>query len=87
MKTTQNSYLINELPTMKVVADQDLSPKLWLTTLDKITGLLFEHGVLVCDCDELIVTETFSVSNVCKVRVPGLAEFSDDERLIELSRA
>jgi hypothetical protein len=39
-----------------VVLDEDLGPKLGLTALDEISSLLFEHGIVIGDGDELLIT-------------------------------
>ena len=64
-----------------------MSPKLKLTTLDKIPRLLLEHRVLVGDGDELIIAEALSVCNVSQIRVALLAELSNNKRLVELRRS
>jgi hypothetical protein len=45
---------------------------------------MFVHLVLVRDVDELIVAETFRVSDVGEVRVALLAVLSDDEGFVDL---
>ena len=69
---------------MNVITNENLGPKLWLTTLDEITSLLLEHRVLVGDGNELIIAEALSVCNVSQIRVALLAELSNNKRLVEL---
>ena len=76
--------MINQRATMHVVRNEDLSPQLRLTTLDEVSSLLFEHRVLVGDRDELIITETFGICNVRQIRIARLAEFTNNERFIDL---
>jgi hypothetical protein len=64
--------------------NEDLCPKIWLTTLHKVTGLLFEHGVVVRDGNELVVTEPFGVSYVCQVWIACLAELPNHQWLVQL---
>lgn len=71
---------------MHVVSDKNLGPKLRLTALDKITSLLLEHRVVVGDSDQLVVTESFGIRDVCQVRIASFAELSDYQRLVELQR-
>ena len=52
----------------------------------KITCLLFEHRVVICDSNELIITEAFGICNICQVGVSSLTERSDNQRLIKLDR-
>ncbi len=78
------TYLVDKLATMNVVADKNLGPQLWLTTLDEITSLLLEHRVLVGDSNELVVAEALCVCNVGKVGVTLLTELSNYEWFIEL---
>jgi hypothetical protein len=76
--------LVDELPSVNVVGDEDLGPKLRKTTLDEVSGLMLEHGVGVGDGDELVVAETLGERDKGEVRVSLLAILSDDEGLIEL---
>ena len=55
-----------------------------MTALDQVRSLLLEHGVIVSDRDQLIVAKTFSIGDVCKVRIAGLAELSDHQWLVQL---
>jgi hypothetical protein len=79
-------YLIDELTTVEIVGNKDLGPQLWLATFDKITGLLLKHRVVVGDGDELFITKALGIRNVRQIRVPGLTELSDDQRLVKLAR-
>jgi hypothetical protein len=78
MRGKYQTHLVNELATMYVLVNKDLCPKLWLTTFHKVTGLLFEHGVIIGDCNEFIVAEALGISNVRQVRVTFLAELPND---------
>ncbi len=69
---------------MNVIRNKYLSPEVKLTTLDKITSLLFEHRVLVGDSDKLFIAETFGVGDIGKVRVPFFTELSNNQRFIQL---
>ena len=71
---------------MDVITDKNLSPKLGLTTLNQITGLLLEHRVLVSDGNQLIVAEALSIGDVREVRVASLAELANNEWLVQLHR-
>ena len=71
---------------MDVVASENLRPKLGLTTLDEVSSLLFEHGILVRDGNELLIAEALCIRDVRKIRVAFLAEFADDQRLVELRK-
>lgn len=46
--------------------------------------MLLEHGVLVGDSNQLLIAESFSIGNVRQVRITGLAEFTNNERFVEL---
>jgi len=51
----------------------------------EITCLLFEHRVVICDSNELIITEAFAYEYM-PIRVSSLTERSDNQRLIKLDR-
>jgi hypothetical protein len=70
------------LTTIHVVPNKNLRPKLWLTTPYKVTSLLFEHRVLVGDCNKFVIAESFGISNVREIRITLLAELANYERLI-----
>lgn len=70
---------------MNVVGDEDLCPKLGLATLDEVSRLLLEHGVLVRDSNEFIVAEALRVRDVREVRIASLTELADDKGLVELT--
>jgi hypothetical protein len=78
--------LIDQLATVNVVCNKDLRPQLGNTTLDQIARLLFEHGVLIGDRNQLLVAETLGIRNVCEVGIAGLAEFTDNKRFIQLQK-
>lgn len=69
---------------MHVFRNKNLSPKLRLATLHKIPGLLLKHRIVIGDSDQLVVTKSFRISDVSKVRIPFLAELSDNKRFVEL---
>ena len=48
--------------------------------------MLFEHGVLVRDVDELIIAEALGVGDVGKVGIASLAELADHQWLVKLTR-
>jgi hypothetical protein len=45
----KKANLINKTTTMNVICDENLRPKIGLATLDQVTCLLLEHGVVICD--------------------------------------
>jgi hypothetical protein len=61
-----------------VVGDEYLGPKLESTSLDEVTSLVLEHGVVVGNRDQLVIAEAFGICDICKIRVPLLAVFADD---------
>ena len=69
---------------MNAIGNQNLRPKIQLTTLDKVAGLMLEHAVLVGNGDEFLITEALSIRNVGKVRVTFLAVLADYKWLINL---
>lgn len=77
-------HLINESPAVNIVMDKNLCPELRLATFHKVPSLLLEHRIVVGDTNELIITKALCVSDVGKVRIPGLAELSDNQWLIQL---
>lgn len=72
---------------MSIVRDENLGPKFGLTTLNQVASLLLEHRVLVGDSDEFIVAEALGVCDIRKVRISGLAEFTNNKRLVQLFRS
>jgi len=64
---------------VEIIGNKNLGPKLRLATLHEITGLLLEHCVVVGDGDQFIVTESFCVCDISKVRIPLLTELFDDK--------
>lgn len=69
---------------MNIVMDKNLCPKLRLATFHEVPSLLLEHRVVVGNTNKLFITEALCVSDVGKVRIPGLAELSDNQWLIQL---
>jgi len=69
---------------MDVIRNEDLSPEIRLTTLDEVASLLLEHRVVVGDSNELVITKTFCVGNICQVRITSFAEFSNNQWFIQL---
>jgi len=67
-----------------IVWYENLSPKVRSAALDQITSQLLVHRIVVRDRDELIVTQSFGISDVCEVRVTLLAVFANDQWLVEL---
>jgi len=63
---------------------KDLSPKICLAPLDEVPRLLLEHRVLIGDRDEFFVAEALCVRNVGEIWIPLLAEFADNQRLVEV---
>jgi len=53
---------------------------------DEITHLLFEHRVVVCDSNELVITKAFGIRDIRLVGVSGLTELSDNQWLVKLDR-
>lgn len=70
--------LINQSPTMDIITNKDLSPKIGLATLDQISSLMLEHRVVVCDRNKFIIAKTLCIGDIRKVWIPSLAELSDD---------
>ena len=77
--------LVNELTAMNVIGLENLCPEFKLTALNKVPSLLLEHRVVIGDADELLVAESLGVRDVRKVRVARFAEFTNNERLVELT--
>ena len=69
---------------MDVVRYEYLRPQVELSPFHEVTRLLLEHRILICNRDELLITETLRVSDVCKIRITLFAIFSDDKWLIQL---
>ena len=76
--------LVDELTSVDVVGDEDLSPKFRKTTLDEVSRLVLEHRVRVGDGDELVVAESFGEGDEREVGISLLAVLSHDEGLVEL---
>ena len=72
------------MTTVDIVRYENLSPKVRSAALDQITSLLLVHRIVVRDRDELIVTQSFGISDVCKVRVTLLAVFANNQWFVEL---
>ena len=83
-RNSRRAYLVDELTAVDVVSLEHLCPELKLAPLDEVPSLLLEHRVVIGDADELLVAEALGVRDVRKVRVARLAEFTDNERLVEL---
>ena len=81
---TVTTYLIDELSTMDIIGNKNLRPELELTTLDEVTGLLLEHGVLIGDRDELFIAEALRVRNVGEIRISSLAKLANNKRFVQL---
>ena len=71
---------------MNVLSHEDLSPKIQLTTFDEIPSLLFVHRVIIRNSDELFVAEALGVGDIRKVGIALLAEFTNNQRLIQLEK-
>jgi len=78
------SHLIDQSTTMDIVWLENLSPKIRLAPLDEIPRLLLEHGVLIGDRDEFVVTEALCVRDVGKVWIPLLAEFTNYQWFVKV---
>lgn len=78
--------LVDHLLSVRVVFLEDLSPKRFALTLNKITSLHTVEVVLVGDLNELIIALAPSTLIGCegKVRVLVLAVFTDHVTVIEL---
>ena len=68
--------LVDELATVNIVVNKDLSPKLGLATLNEVPSLLLEHRVIIGDGNQLVVAEALSICDVREVRIASLAEFA-----------
>jgi hypothetical protein len=66
--------------------DEHLCPEIRLAAFNQVTGLLFEHGVVICDGNKLVITESFGVGNVRQVRILCLAELPNYQWLVELEK-
>ena len=44
--------------------NKNLGPKLGITTLDEISGLLLEHGIVVGNQDKFVVAKAFRISDI-----------------------
>lgn len=84
MRGYRTSYLINELTSVDVVRNENLSPKVELTTFHEVASLLLEHRVVVRNRNQLIVAEALRVRNICEVRIALLTVFANHERLVNL---
>ena len=69
---------------MDIVRNENLRPKVELTTFHKVTSLLLEHSIIVRDRDQLLVAEALSVCDISKVRIALLAVLANHERLVNL---
>jgi hypothetical protein len=49
---------------MDIVMNKNLGPELGITALDKISGLLLEHGVVIGNRDKFIVAKAFRISDI-----------------------
>ena len=49
---------------MDIVMYKNLSPKLGITALDEISGLLVEHGVVIGNRDKFVVTKAVRISDI-----------------------
>jgi len=81
---SQKTDLVNKSTTMDIVMNENLGPKVRLTALDEIPGLLLEHGVVVGNRDKFIIAKTFGISDVSKVWIACLAELSNNQWLVHL---
>lgn len=72
---------------MDVIGYQDLRPEFQSASLDEVSSLVLEHRVLVGDIDQFFVTEPSSIGDVGQVRIPLLAVFPNDERIVNLRGA
>jgi hypothetical protein len=79
-------YLINKLSTVGVALLQNVLPQSGISSVDKITCLVLEHGVFIGDVNELIVALSLLVTNVCEIRISLFAVFTDETRIIILKR-
>ena len=86
MDEDESTDLVNQCPPVNVVANKNLSPKVGLTALDEVSCLLFEHGIVIRDGNELLVTKSLCVCDVCQIRIACLTEFTDNQRFVQLSR-
>jgi hypothetical protein len=56
--------MTHECATMDILVNENLSPKVGLTALDEISGLLLEHGVVTGNRDKSVVAKTFGINNI-----------------------
>jgi len=69
--------LVNDGAAVDIVMAKDERPQLPVGSLEKITCLGLEHGVVVCDGNELQITLAFAECNVGKIGISLLAVFTD----------
>lgn len=80
------SYLIDQSATVEIVIREHLRPEVEFAAFDEVTSLLFEHGILIRDSNQLFVAETFCIGNVCEIWVASLAESTNNKRIVELQK-
>jgi hypothetical protein len=78
-------YLINELATVSVALLQNVLPQSGISSMNQVASLVLEHGVFVCDVDQLIVTLSLLVTNEGEVRISLLAVLANEARIVVLS--
>lgn len=82
--SSKTFYLVNELSTVGVAFLQNVLPQCRVSSMNQITCLVLEHGVLICDVDKFIVTLSLLVTNISEVRISLLAVLSNEARIIVL---
>jgi hypothetical protein len=82
--TTVGHYLINQLSTIAVALLQNVLPQSGISSMDKIACLMLEHGVFIGNVNELIVTLSLLVTDVCEIRISLFAVFTNETRIIVL---
>ena len=85
MHIVKPSNLINKLSSVDVIRSEYLSPEIQLPSLHQATCLLLEHRIVIGNRYQLLVTETFSVSDVRQIRIALLAVLANNQGFIQLS--
>lgn len=78
-------YLINQLSTVAVALLQNVLPQSSIASMNKVTCLVLEHGVLIGNVDEFIVALSLLVTDVCEIRISLFAVFTNETRIIVLN--
>lgn len=78
------SNLVNQSTPVHVIRLKNLSPEIRLATFHEVSRLLLEHRILVGNSNQLLITESFGIGDICQVRITGFAEFTNNKRFVKL---